>query len=234
MVVILVLLTILTFLTVDYFVERSALRRAEAAAGPRRPRAPARVQPPPALPELAAIPAGLFVGPGHVWLELERGGGVRLGTDAFAPALLGSLDQVETVPVGGEVRRGERLALLRRGERAVEVRSPVDGLVAGVNRDLACAPGRLASDPYGEGWLVRVLPRGLGVALGGLAVGEEARDWLRREASRLRDRLVALAAGPAPALATAPDGGLPVEGVAALLDENSWRELEASVFAVPA
>lgn len=226
MVAILVLLTVIVFLTADYFVQRSALRKALAegktAALPRRVtvRAPA---------ELGQVPGGVFLGPGHAWVTLDPAGAVRVGTDRLATTLLGGVDRLETVPAGTHVHRGERLALLTKGERSVELRSPVDGLVTATNPELPVRPERLARHPF-DSWLVTLAPEALAPALKRLFIAEEARAFMRRELSRLRDGLLMLTARLEPAPVTLPDGGLPVAGIAAELPEEAWHELAESFF----
>jgi glycine cleavage system H protein len=182
--------------------------------------------------DLASVPDGVFLGPGHTWLELEPAGAVRVGVDRLAPTLLGGVETIAAVPAGTEVRRGDRLALLRKGERTVEVRSPVDGVVTAANAELAADPGRLAAEPFGAGWLLRLKPRELAASLRRLFIAEEAREFLRNELANLREFLVGLSLSRERALATAtlPDGGLPVEGLAARLPAEDWSALTERFF----
>jgi glycine cleavage system H protein len=232
MVAILVLFTIITCLTVDHFAERAALRRA-ARAGPmpekgRIPRSVSVLTP----QDLTLVPAGVFAGPGHAWLELDPQGAVRVGVDRVPVTLLGDVESIETLPVGTKVRHGEPLAVLRRGERTIEVKSPVDGVITAANPILAANPGRIAAEPFGAGWLVSLEPHELGTSLRRLFVAEEAREWLREQLSHLRDFLAGLSMAGRESLATAtlPDGGLPVEGLATRLSDAEWRELAERFF----
>jgi hypothetical protein len=139
MVAILVLLTIIACLTIDYLAERAALRR--AARGGLTLAAPL------AAPLTAGAEAPAVVGPDHAWLEL--------GADAVPAALLGGIESVATVPAGTAVHQGDTVAELRHGDRAIALQSPVDGVVTAVNP----AAGR---EP--AGWLVRLAPTGLSAA----------------------------------------------------------------------
>jgi len=231
MVAILILATIITCLTVDYFAERAALRRA-ARKGVSLPERPVSVRTP---EDLTRMPAGVFAGPGHSWLELDPAGSVRVGIDRVPVALLGGIETIEAVPVGTPVRPGDRLAVLRQGERDLELKSPVEGTVTAVNPIAAANPARIGQEPFGNGWLVSLAPRDLGGTLRRLFVADEARTFLREELARLRDFLVGLSlAGHgslgSPAMATLPDGGLPVEGLAARLSAAEWRELTERFF----
>ncbi len=231
MVAILVLLTIIICLTIDSFAERAKLRHAAMAGVP----VPDSIPAPQAISvrtptDLTRVPAGVFVGPGHAWMEMEPEGGVRLGVDRLPITLLGGIEEIDAVPAGTEVRHGDPIARLRHGERTIEVKSPVDGLVTEVNSGLE--PGRLAEEPFGSGWIVKLQPREIGAALRRLFVAEEARDFLRHELANLRDYLagLSLAGHPSVAMATLPDGGVPAEGLAARMTDGEWRELVERFF----
>lgn len=225
MVAILVLLTILGFLTVDFLVERRRAHLAPAAA-------PAVVPRPPSVRvpvDVAALPAGVFDGPGHAWMELRPSGAVRLGADRIPLTLLGGVDSIETAPAGSVLHRGDTAAVLRKGEREVKLRTPVDGVVTAVNSDLAGRPDSLTERPFGSGWLVSVAPKDLGGAIRRMFISDGAAAWMRRELARMRDLLVGLGDG-ALAGATLPDGGLPVAGLAARLSDDDWRALTDALF----
>lgn len=222
MVAILILLTILTFLTLDYFVQREVARRnvpdlSPVVAG---------------IDAVSDLPPGLFVGPGHVWLGIEPDGRVTLGADRLPAALLGGLDRVETVAPGSEVRRGDTLAVLHRGSRVLPLAAPVDGVVGKVNPFASAHPDGVSTDPFGGGWLCTLSPRNLAAGLKNLRVAEEAGEWMRSELSRLRDFLTGVAGQGSLATATLPDGGLPVAGVAAHLGDAEWAELTERFFVV--
>jgi glycine cleavage system H lipoate-binding protein len=223
MVALLVLLTIITFLTIDFFAQRAEARRTVPATATR----PVSVQVP---LDLGTVPAGLFLSRGHAWMGVEPSGVVRVGADRLPSTLLGGVEAVTSLPVGTEVHRGEPIARLHHGDRSVELASPVDGVVTAANPEALNDPGAVAADPFGRGWIAAVEPRGLGAALKRLFVAEEAASWMRAELSRLRDFLVGLDGGLAAAAATLPDGGLPMNGVAKRLNDGEWRELAARFF----
>ena len=92
MVALMVVLTIITFLTIDYWVQHAEHKRA-LAAEPRGAPAPAAARPAPrirfGLP-IDRVPAHAFLDRGHTWAKIEPGGTLRIGSDGWAPALLGA------------------------------------------------------------------------------------------------------------------------------------------------
>lgn len=231
MVAILVLLTIITCLTIDYFAERAKLRSV-AWAGLPAPDARLAAQPISVRTpiDLTQVPAGAFIGPGHAWMQIEPTGDARVGVDRLPIVLLGGIDEIEAAPPGTEIHQGDRLARLRQGEHSIEVKSPVDGTITAVNSELK--PAVLEAEPFADGWLVKLAPRELGPALRRLFVADEARQFLRNELANLRDYLagLSLAGHPSVAMATLPDGGLPVEGLAKRMSDEEWRELVERFF----
>jgi len=227
MVALLVLLTIITLLTVDYVWQRRALRSRADGAVPRGVATKA-----PTAPGLDLVPAGVFVGPGHTWVHLEPSGAIRVGADRLPATLLGGLDGVDLLPPGTKVHRGDAVAVLRRGTRSMSLRSPVHGVIASVNGELGHDPGALGVDPF-DSWIYRLTPEGIADSLKGMFVAEEATAWMRQELRRLRDSLTGMVNGTRPALATLPDGGLPIHGLAEHLGDEQWSDLTSQFFDIP-
>lgn len=230
MVALLVLLTIILLLTADWIVQRREARKTVTAAAPPLGLAAAPEPTRPVVP-LDRLPAGVFIGEGHAWVQIHPSGTVRLGADRFAPTLLGGIDALRIRPVGTEIHRGDPIATLRRGSREVTLRSPVDGVVTEINEDIRDRPHRLRDDAFGGGWLCWIRPDRLSDAVKGLRIGEDAVDWTRRELRRLGEFLAAAAVPvPTPVGATLQDGGPPLEGVASALADDRWVELENGFF----
>jgi glycine cleavage system H lipoate-binding protein len=232
MVAILVLLTIVAFLTLDWLAQRRTARAMVTATG----HVAAQPVPAPTLvspDDLFRFPDDLFHAPVHTWLRLDPSGEVRLGAGGLPLVALGGVDAVELPRAGTNLRKGDTIAVLRRGDRTLALRSPVDGRIEGVNAALVHRAKLLELSPFEAGWLLRVRPIDLGAALAGLHLADAARTWLRREVVRFRDFLAHVAPAE-PALATTlADGGLPRHGVAARLDDAEWRDLVRNFFDEP-
>lgn len=235
MVALFVLLTIIALLTVDYFVQRAELKKAKATtdvaqwvpAHAAEAAAGAATRSP--VP-LDRIPSGIFVDPGHVWVQLEPSGALRLGADMIPAALLGRPDRVDLKPEGTAVRRGDPIATLVRGARSLTLRAPLDGVITRVNPVAQKTPERLQDDPYGQGWLMWFAPRDLSAALKRMFVAEEATAWARGQLERLRDFVAAGSADAQLVGATLQDGGAPIEGLTDHLDDARWQQLVEEIF----
>ncbi|NOY05040.1 MAG: glycine cleavage system protein H [Chlorobi bacterium] len=205
MTVLLIGATFITFIIIDYFVRKKVSESAEELP------ATARAQ-----PTYRRMPAGAFLHPGHTWLTIRENGCVRIGIDDFAASALGAIDVLKLPKVNAEVKADSPLLSLKRGKREARFISPVDGEVVATN-DYA-SPTRLPGE-----WLVEIKPRRLEKALKNMRIAEAARQWLQAEKNRFTDFLAVRQGGAAPVL---QDGGEPVPGILARMDDSAWETFQ--------
>ncbi len=109
---------------------------------------------------MSELPGDLLYTSEHEWLRRESDGNVTIGVTDHAQAALGDLVYVELPEVGLDVESGGDMAVVESVKAASDVYAPVDGTVIEVNETLADDPEKINTDPYGEGWIVRVAPSG--------------------------------------------------------------------------
>lgn len=213
MVIILVLLTIAAFFAIDWYVRRHA-------SVPETPRAyePVRTI-------RTAEPAPLLVHPGHSWVRIAPDGVAAVGASAFASCFAGRLAAIEVPRVGALLRQGQPAwTLVSSNRRRLTQVMPVDGEVVAVNEALEREPGLAQRDATGEGWILRVRPRGIPERLHNLFVDRLGSAW--DDATRLRLNQVL-----SPSLgARANDGGEWVPGFGDLLSDEDWEQLKNELF----
>jgi glycine cleavage system H protein len=110
--------------------------------------------------KMSDLPGDLLYTAEHEWLRREDDGTVSIGVTDHAQSALGDLVYVELPEVGQDVESGGDMAVVESVKAASDVYSPIDGTVAAVNETLADDPETINSDPYGEGWIVKVQPSG--------------------------------------------------------------------------
>ena len=166
------------------------------------------------------VPADRLFHRGHAWARQDADGLVTVGLDGFAARLVGPLASVALPQVGSKVGQGERgWRLMADDGKAIEMLAPVDGTIAAINTDLAKDPDAPITDPYGKGWLFRVRPDRLRANLTNLLTGQMARRWMDETVAELQARM-------SPGLgALAQDGGVPVSGMARVIDATDWHDL---------
>jgi len=213
MVAIFVVATIIVFMIIDYFVQRSEKRAAATA-----PAAPAHSK------ARFVIPKGYFFGKGHTWVEVMSNGMARVGVDDFVQRIVGKVESVSAVPVGTAVHAGDKLFTVSQGKNILSFRAPISGKLAAFNEDLSTLPRLVNNEDYNGGWVAVIQPTDLSGEIRNLPIGDEAARWLKEEIRKFRNFITAQIA-PSTA-ATMVDGGTPVEGALQHVAPSVWEKFE--------
>ncbi len=173
------------------------------------------------------IPQGVYLSEGHAWFRPDPSGEVRVGADALLAHALGTLDHVTLPKVGDTVRRGQPLFYLVHEGRTLTVSSSVTGKVLALNETLREQPELVAREPYGDGWVCKVVPAYLDDGSGRLRFGERAAFWLECEFGRFCEFIGAHIPADLALGATSFDSGPPALGSLAQLSDDAWNAFEA-------
>jgi glycine cleavage system H protein len=103
----------------------------------------------------ASYPDDLLYHPEHDWVRLD-GDVATFGITWFAQDALGEVVFFDPPEVGSTVTKDEPYAEVESVKAVSDVIAPLSGEIVEVNTSLGDAPEAINSDPYGEGWLVRV------------------------------------------------------------------------------
>jgi glycine cleavage system H protein len=107
---------------------------------------------------MTELPGDLRYTEEHEWLRQEEDGSVTIGITDHAQAALGDLVYVELPELDQELESGAEMAVVESVKAASDVYAPVSGTVVAINEALADDPEVINTDPYGDGWIVRVQP----------------------------------------------------------------------------
>ncbi len=107
---------------------------------------------------MSNVPGDLKYTKSHEWVRIEGDGAVVIGITEHAQELLGDMVYIEVPDVGRSLGAGEACAVVESVKAASDVYSPVSGQVTAANAALADAPETVNSDPYGDGWLMKLAP----------------------------------------------------------------------------
>ncbi|MBV9125540.1 MAG: glycine cleavage system protein GcvH [Planctomycetes bacterium] len=91
----------------------------------------------------------------HEWASLE-GDLCTLGITQFAVEQLTDIVYIELPDVGDNVFAGDSFGEIESVKAVSDVYSPVNGEVTAINEKLLDDPTQITTDPYGQGWLVKV------------------------------------------------------------------------------
>ena len=91
----------------------------------------------------------------HEWILVD-GDTATVGITAYAADQLGDVVFIELPEVGGSLTTGTVVGEIESTKSVGELFAPVDGTVAEVNDAVVANPELVNSDPFGEGWLIKV------------------------------------------------------------------------------
>jgi len=102
------------------------------------------------------FPAELRYTKDHEWIRLEGADKAVVGISDFAQRELGDIVYVEVETTGKELDAGSVFGTVEAVKTVSDLYLPISGTVEELNPALANAPELVNSDPYGEGWMVKI------------------------------------------------------------------------------
>lgn len=93
----------------------------------------------------------------HEWARVE-GDEVVIGLADYAQDQLGDIVFVELPGEGDTFDKGEEFGTVESVKAVSELYMPLGGEIVAVNDALEDDPALVNTDPYGEGWLIRIKP----------------------------------------------------------------------------
>lgn len=92
----------------------------------------------------------------HEWVRTESEGLAVVGVTDFAAEQLGDVVYVELPEVDDALSAGTEMGEIESTKSVSDLFSPLDGTVVQINEGVVDAPELVNSDPFGEGWLLKV------------------------------------------------------------------------------
>jgi glycine cleavage system H protein len=91
----------------------------------------------------------------HEWLTVD-GKTATVGITDFAQSQLGDVVFMELPAAGRKLDVGEAFGVVESVKAASDLYSPVSGRITAINDKLAAHPELVNTDPYGDGWILKV------------------------------------------------------------------------------
>ena len=101
------------------------------------------------------VPSNLKYTKEHEWVLVE-GDTATIGVTDFAQGELGDVVFVEIETAGETLEQGETFGTVEAVKTVSDLFMPMTGEVLEVNEKLEETPDLVNSDPYGDGWMVKV------------------------------------------------------------------------------
>jgi glycine cleavage system H protein len=91
----------------------------------------------------------------HEWIKLD-GDTATVGITKYAADALGEIVYVDLPKVGSSTTYMKICGEIESTKSVGELYAPMDGEVVEINDSLTSAPDAINSDPFGEGWLIKI------------------------------------------------------------------------------
>lgn len=101
------------------------------------------------------VPAELKYTTDHEWIKIDGNVGY-IGITDYAQGELGDVVFIDIDPDIEEISKGDSFGTIEAVKTVSDMYAPVDAKVLEVNLKLEDEPQLVNSDPYGEGWLIKV------------------------------------------------------------------------------
>lgn len=106
---------------------------------------------------MANIPSDLLYTADHEYLKESGEAGVYfVGVTDYAQDQLGDVVFVELPKVGAKFGAHDVFGTIEAVKAVSELFCPLSGEVVAINGDLDAKPALVNSDPYGEGWMIKL------------------------------------------------------------------------------
>jgi glycine cleavage system H protein len=104
---------------------------------------------------MANVPENLHYSKDHEWIRVEGDVGT-VGITDHAQDSLGDVVYVELPKAGESFEAHESFGSVESVKAVSEIFTPVGGEITEVNESLQDEPEKVNTDPYGEGWMIRI------------------------------------------------------------------------------
>ena len=101
------------------------------------------------------FPAELKYTKDHEWVRIE-GNQAYIGITEFAQSELGDIVYVDINTLGKDVSREDVFGTVEAVKTVSDLFMPLTGKILEINKKLDANPELVNSNPYGDGWMVRI------------------------------------------------------------------------------
>ncbi|MFZ1800171.1 MAG: glycine cleavage system protein GcvH [Chitinophagaceae bacterium] len=92
----------------------------------------------------------------HEWIRMDGEENALIGITDFAQGELGDIVYIDVSTIGNELAEGELFGTVEAVKTVSDLFMPVSGTVLEVNPSLEKEPELVNSDPYENGWMIKI------------------------------------------------------------------------------
>ena len=101
------------------------------------------------------IPDNLKYTNEHEWVKVDGNIGV-IGVTDYAQGELGDVVFIDIDPTISDVKKGDSIGTIEAVKTVSDIFAPFSGKIVEINSKLSDTPEMVNSDPYGEGWMIKI------------------------------------------------------------------------------
>ncbi|DAC50341.1 MAG TPA: glycine cleavage system protein GcvH [Candidatus Thalassarchaeaceae archaeon] len=125
---------------------------------------------------MSDLPEHLYYTADHEWIRID-GDELVVGITDHAQDALTDIVYVELPDVGMIIEEQDEFASIESVKSVSGIFAPLSGSISKVNEELDDSPELINQDPYGAGWIVRIVPTDLD-AVNGLLNASSYRELI--------------------------------------------------------
>jgi glycine cleavage system H lipoate-binding protein len=216
MVVLFVVLTIVVFISIDYFIQR---RKKVGLA--------AKVSP--SIFSLSKVfslvPNGVFLQPSFTWSKILDSGNILLGINPVLLGLVGKPDEIELLHTKEAVKKGDTIIKLIKGNKVLSIKSPVTGHITSLNKSIK---QNSTWDNISSNWIYCFKNINISEELPNWFIAGRARVWLQEKYNQIKNFFIYTAPRTEVTdmgMMMADGGDIPI-GILGQFDKEIWQEFE--------
>ena len=176
------------------------------------------------------IPQNHFYSEGHTSFRISETGNLFVGIDDFAKSFLGEIRTVTPINQTN-IQKGSSLFNIKTDSGEFEFKSPISGNVLKFNESIFNGLNPLNNSSDDSNWICMVEPVKLSEEIKSARIAEEAKEWFKNEITRLKDFLSINSSFVSPASATLYDGGELIYGISNTLDKEKLNKFQKEFLA---
>jgi glycine cleavage system H lipoate-binding protein len=216
MVVIFVILTIALFVTVDYFIQKR--KNIGYASEPKSISLPLSQV-------LQMIPKGVFLQPSFTWSKIQENGNLAIGLNPMLLGIVGEPDDITLISNSQQVKKGDPLFQIRKGEKKLAIKSPVDGIIMNLNSQVLQNP---SWESVSQNWLYTIKPENVAQEIPLWYIAENAKNWVNEKYKQVKEFFMESLPQTQLGVTMADGGDLPT-GILAHFDQGVWDKFQNQV-----
>ena len=134
------------------------------------------------------LPDDLYYHSEHAWVKLEEDGTARVGMNDFYQRTAGDTTYIDLPFEGDEVEQGETCGKIQSAKWVGKFVAPLSGEIIEINEELEDDCTLINTDPYGNGWIMKMRPSSLDEELGSLMKGPSVEPWIMEKIAEIQSQ----------------------------------------------